>query len=78
MRYFFDMYDNAAMTEDDEGLELDGIEAVRTEVLGALPAMARELVTLDGDRRTIVVKVRDETGKAVLNAALAIVVEIEP
>jgi hypothetical protein len=77
-RYFFDMYDDHNLTEDDKGLDLEGVEAVRIEALGALPAIAREIITLHGDRRTIMVRVRDETGRNVLNAALAVVVEVEP
>ena len=77
-RYFFDMYDDHCLTEDDEGLDLDGVEAVRTEALGGLPAIAREIITLHGERRTVMVRVRDETGRNVLNAALAVVVEVEP
>ncbi len=77
-RYFFDMYDDATLTADDEGLDLAGVEAVRTEALGALPAIAREIITLEGNRRTLMVRVRDEAGRNVLNAALAVIFEVEP
>jgi len=77
-RYFFDTYDGETITEDDEGLELEGIEAARREALAALPDMARAMIPDDGDRRTMVVKVRDESGKVVLQAALALLVEREP
>ncbi len=40
--------------------------------------MARDVVPGDGPERTIMVRVRDETGKTVLRAALSLLVEVEP
>ncbi len=75
-RYFFDIQDGSRFIQDDEGLELDGIDAVRAEALLALPDMARGKLP-DGDHRTIVISVRDDEGRPVLKAALSLVVERE-
>jgi hypothetical protein len=74
-RYYFDEYDGEAVTQDDEGLELDGIEAARAEARKALPDIARDVLPEDGDRRTMVVKVRDEAGKVVITATLTMLIE---
>ena len=77
-RYYFDEYDGETVTQDDEGLELDGIEAARAEARKALPDIARDVLPEDGDRRTMVVKVRDEAGKVVLTATLSLLIETAP
>ena len=74
-RYYFDEYDGETVTQDDEGLELDGIEAARAEARKALPDIARDVLPEDGDRRTMVVKVRDEAGKVVITATLTMLIE---
>ncbi len=71
-RYYFDEYDGDDFFQDDEGLELDGIEAARAEARKALPDIARDVIPDDGDRRVMTVKVRDETGKVVVTAILAL------
>jgi hypothetical protein len=77
-RYYFDEYDGETVTQDDEGLELDGIEAARAEARKALPDIARDVLPEDGDRRTMVVKVRDEAGKVVITATLSLLIETAP
>jgi hypothetical protein len=41
-RFFFDLRDGAALSPDDEGTELDGVEAARAEVIAAFPAIASQ------------------------------------
>ena len=77
-RYYFDEYDGDTVMQDDEGLELDGIEAARAEARKALPDIARDVLPEDGDRRTMVVKVRDEAGKVVITATLSLLIETAP
>ena len=77
-RYYFDEYDGETVTQDDEGLELDGIGAARAEARKALPDIARDVLPEDGDRRTMVVKVRDEAGKVVITATLSPLIETAP
>ena len=74
-RYYFDEYDGYTVTQDDEGLELDGIEAARAEARKALPDIARDVLPEDGDRRTMVVKVRDEAGTVLITATLSMLIE---
>ncbi len=76
-RYFFDTNTGNSLIEDEEGVELDGTEAARLQAQTALADMARDVVPGDGPRRTITVRVRDETGRTVLRAALSLTVEIE-
>ena len=40
-RYYFDERDGSQLIRDQEGLELDGIEAAKREALLALPDIAR-------------------------------------
>lgn len=77
-RYFFDTDDGETPIEDDEGHDVDGVEAARLQAQSALADMARDAVPGDGPRRTITVRVRDEAGRTVLRATLSLVVEIEP
>lgn len=72
--YFFDIQDGDKILNDTEGLELDGIEAVQREAMRALPDMARDTLPSEG-HRTIVVCVRDESGRTVLMAALSMMVQ---
>jgi len=49
-RYFFDTYDGDRFVPDEEGQELEGIDAAKVAAQAALPEMARD-VPLDGDQR---------------------------
>ena len=77
-RYRFDTHDGDTFLEDDEGLDLDEIEAVRLPTQSGLADMACDVVPGDGPERTMVVAVRDQTGKIVLRATLMLMVEIQP
>jgi hypothetical protein len=68
-RYYFDHRDGNTFISDDEGLEFDGIEAVRDEATRALAGIAKD--ALPGSvRREITIEVRDEASRPVLRAAL--------
>ena len=49
---------------------LSGVEAARIEAQNALADMVRDALT-NGDQRTIAVRVRDETGRTVVKAAVS-------
>lgn len=67
-RYFFDTRDNETFIEDDEGLELDGLEAVKRQAAKFLADLARDV--LPGSlKRVLAVEVRDER-QPVLRAML--------
>jgi hypothetical protein len=73
-RFFFDTQDDGKSVTDTEGLELDGIEAARSEAIRALPDMARDALP-DGDQRSFVVCVRDESGQTLLLATHSLTVQ---
>jgi hypothetical protein len=58
MRYFFDTRDNGNLIEDDLGLELADLDAVKTQAALSLAELARDV--LPGSiRRVLSVEVRD-------------------
>ncbi len=73
-RYFFDTYDGDLFLPDDQGIELENLAAVKAEASRGLADMAGDELP-DGDQRSFVVKVRDEAGEVVLQAALSLVIE---
>ncbi len=73
-RYFFDIHDGERSTTDEVGMELDGIEAARQETSRTLGEIARDILP-DGDRREVVIEVKDETGQRVLVANLFVSIE---
>jgi hypothetical protein len=77
-RYFFDTDDSQTPIHDEEGLDLDGLEAARVQAQGALADMARDVVPGDGFHRTITTRVRDESGRTRLRATLVLTIETEP
>ncbi|NBJ10626.1 DUF6894 family protein [Microvirga arsenatis] len=76
-RYFFDTFDGDRLIADSEGIELPDLEQVKAEAQRALPDLARDGLP-DGDQKTFIVSVRDETGQVVLRAALSLIVETAP
>ncbi|MCK1453164.1 hypothetical protein IVB36_20230 [Bradyrhizobium sp. 35] len=67
-RYFFDFHDDNGATIDDEGHELPGLNAARTEARRTIGEAARDL-TAKGQDGVVQVEVRDEHG-AVLRVAV--------
>jgi hypothetical protein len=76
-RFFFDTYDGNRLISDPEGIELQNVEMARIEAQKALPDLARDALP-DGDQKTFIVSVRDESGQVVLRAALTLIVETAP
>ena len=73
-RFFFDTYDGDFFAPDNEGQDLEGIEAAKLMAQEALPNMAEDKLP-DGDQRVFVVSVRDEAGQVVLRVSLTLVTE---
>ncbi len=69
-RYFFDIYDDKEPQIDTDGVEFASLEAVRKEAQRLLPDVARSEIPEDGDRRSFVVVVRDETHHSIYAATL--------
>ena len=77
-RYYFDTDDGDGFIRDEEGQDLDGVEAARLQAQAGLADMARDVVPGDGLQRRIMVRVRDESGKSVLRASLVLKVDLQP
>jgi hypothetical protein len=58
---FFDTRDNDLFMEDDVGLELPDLEAVKVEAAKALAELARDVIP-GSLKRELAVEVRDELG----------------
>ena len=68
-RYFFDWRDNENFDEDDEGMELPDLEAVKVEASRSLLERAYDI--LPGlDRHSLSIEVRDERGTPLLSVIL--------
>nr|WP_137831268.1 hypothetical protein [Methylobacterium sp. L1A1] len=70
-RYFFDIDDGVHNLRDDEGVILDDRERAREEAIGTLAQLANSMLP-DGDNHTFKANVRDETGKLIYEATLAL------
>jgi hypothetical protein len=68
-RFFFDWRDNENFEEDDEGMDLPDLEAVKVEASRALLERAREEVP-GRDRHTLSIEVRDENGRPLMSIIL--------
>jgi hypothetical protein len=73
-RFFFDTYDGDFFAPDNEGQDLESIEAAKLQAQEALPDMAEDKLP-DGDQRVFIVSVRDEAGQVVVRVALTLVTE---
>ncbi len=74
-RYFFDSRDNGHVMRDEEGLELDGFEAVKLAATCGLGDWARDAIPGAGGGE-LSIDVRDDTGRQVLRAALSFRIEM--
>ncbi len=73
-RFFFDVHDGT-FSRDEEGVELAGIDAARTQVWDTLPMLAAQRKADGNMACQLRMDVRDESGKHVFHAALAFVIE---
>ncbi|MBL6453953.1 hypothetical protein JMJ55_01385 [Belnapia sp. T6] len=74
-RFYFDAEIKGALFQDEEGQDLRDHEAARDEVVLTLSEMARGLPGSGSDRDSLVILVRDETGRPILSASLSLEVE---
>ncbi len=77
-RYYFDTEDGQHFIEGQEGFDLYGLKEARLQAQAALADIARDHVPGDGDQRTMMCRVRDESGKTVLLASLVLMVQENP
>jgi hypothetical protein len=71
---FFDVHDGS-YARDEEGVELDDIDAVRTQVWKTLPMLAAHRKANGNMACQLRMDVRDEAGNHVFHAALTLVIE---
>ena len=74
-RYYFDTDDGNHFRRDVIGQDLVGHETVRQSALEVLSDMARSTLPEDGDKRLMIVRVRDAEGRSVLKASLSLLIE---
>ena len=72
--YYFDIDDGDRRIWDDEGLDFPDLGAARHELMRAMGEITKDIMP-DGDQRDIIGRIRDETGKPVLQATLSLRVE---
>lgn len=72
-RFFFDVIDDKTTT-DDIGLDLEDLDAAQREVVRTLPGLARDALP-DARSREFAIEVRDDAGRKLLRATLALKVE---
>jgi hypothetical protein len=70
-RYYFDVDDGHKLTVDVQGLECATPAEVRYSAVDALPDLARDELP-NGDFLKMAVKVRDESGRYLLEASLTL------
>lgn len=68
-RFFFDSRDGSNLVRDDEGLELDGMEAAKLAATRGLGDWARDAIP-GAVNRSLAIEVRDDAGNQVFRAAL--------
>jgi hypothetical protein len=64
-RYYFDMREGDEIATDDEGLELDSLQAVQEEAARSLADMARDAISRHNGvqrHRQMAIEVRDDIG----------------
>ena len=75
--YFFDTRDNDVFLEDDIGLELSDLEAVKEQAALSLAELARDV--LPGSiKRTLTVEVRDERQPVMMAKLLFEAIILQP
>jgi len=70
-RYFIDTSDQRFFRRDETGQDLTDDQTAKQVAVSTLPHMANDALP-DGDARTFLAIVRDENGKMLLQASLAL------
>jgi hypothetical protein len=68
-RYFFDSRDGLEIIRDEEGIELDGIQAARDEATRGLADLSKDVIP-GSERRELAIEVREGSNHPLLRAAL--------
>jgi hypothetical protein len=73
--YYFDTRDGPELLRDEEGIELDGIQAARDEATRGLADLSKEAIP-GSERRELAIEVRDGWSRPLLRAALSFEVAV--
>ncbi len=73
-RFYFDIRDGDRTTLDSDGVEFPTLDAAHTDLMDGLAEITRDIMP-DGTYREIIGEVRDEGGKPVLRATIAVKAE---
>jgi hypothetical protein len=73
--YYFDTRDGPELLRDEEGIELDGIQAARDEATRGLADLSKEAIP-GSERRELAIEVRDRWSRPLLRAALSFEVAV--
>ncbi len=73
-RFYFDVHDGEQFMADEEGSELDGVEAAQREATETLAALAASRLP-KANRRDMAIEVRDEAGQPLLKTQLSFAVQ---
>ena len=73
--YFFDSHDGDDFIRDEEGVELDGLEAARDEATAALAGIAKDALPKT-TARELSIEVRDECDRLLIRASLWFEVQV--
>jgi hypothetical protein len=74
-RYYFDWRDNETFEEDEEGVELPDLEAVKVEASQSLIERAREVFP-GLHRHSLSIEVRDDASRPLLSVTLILEVRV--
>jgi hypothetical protein len=77
-RFYFDVREGASFTPDDEGLELDSLDAAEREAATAAADIGRDRLP-KGDAREVTVEVTNEHRQRVLTVTISMEIHrVEP
>jgi hypothetical protein len=77
-RFYFDVRDGPRFFADDEGRELDSLDAAEREAVTAAAQIGRDRLA-KGDARAVTVEVRNEHGQWVLTVTVSVELhQVEP
>jgi hypothetical protein len=74
-RFYFDWRDNEEFFEDDEGMDLPGLNEAKVEACRSLIERARDVMP-GADRHSLSIEVRDRLRRPVLTITL--ILEVRP
>jgi hypothetical protein len=72
-RYYFDTTDADTVIQDQQGMDLDSLEAARIEAVNRLPDFTQG-IPADNEKRETIVEVRDASGVPLFKAMSSLVI----